>query len=69
MISLVCIVCYFLLENSTTIPELVEFTSRSRYKGFPAFILTGLLKYGLLVIGIGISTILSFLLIKEKISK
>jgi len=40
--------------------------SKFRYNGFPTFFLTGLLKYGLLVIGVGIIVILSFLLIKEK---
>lgn len=69
MISLFCIVCYFLLENSTIISELIEKSNKLRYKGFVTFILTGLFKYGLLVIGISIIVILSFLLIKEKISK
>lgn len=69
MISLFCIVCYFLLENSNIISELVEKSNKLRYNGFVTFILTGLFKYGLLVIGISIIIILSFLLIKEKTSK
>lgn len=69
MISLFCIVCYFLLENSNIISELVEESNKNRYKGFVTFLLTGLFKYGLLAIGISIIIILSFLLIKGKISK
>jgi len=69
MISLFCIVCYFLLENSTIISELVQKSEKGRYGGFPTFFLTGLFKYGLLVIGISIIIILSFLLIREKIKK
>jgi type II secretory pathway component PulF len=69
IISLICIVCYFLLENSTIIPELVQISEKGRYSGFPTFFLTGLLKYGLLVVGIGIIIILTFLLIKERTIK
>jgi len=67
IISLICIVCYFLLENSTIISELVEKSNKLRYSGFVTFLLTGLLKFGLLVVGIGIFIILTFLLIKERI--
>ena len=67
MISLICIVCYFFLENSSVIPDLVEIMSKFRHYGFPTFFLTGLFKYGLLFIGIGIIIILSFLLIQEKL--
>lgn len=49
MISLSCIVCYFLLENSNIISELVEQSNKGRYKGFVMFILTGLFKYGILI--------------------
>ena len=66
VISLVCIVCYFLLENSNIISELVKISEKGRYGGFPTFFLTGLFKYGLLVIGISIITIMSFLLIRER---
>lgn len=66
IIGLICIVSYFFLENSSVIPDLVEKMSKFRYDGFPIFFLTGLLKYGLLVVGIGIITILTFLLIREK---
>lgn len=67
IISLTCIACYFLLENSTLIPELVEKSNKFRYQGFATFLLTGLFKYGLLVIGISLIVILSFMLIREKI--
>ena len=67
IISLVCIVCYFLMENYNIINELVEKSSKFRYNGFVTLIFTGLLKYGLLVIGICIIIILSFMLIREKI--
>ena len=51
------------------IPNLVEKMNKLKYKGFPTFFLTGLFKYGLLVVGTGIIMILTFLLIKEKINK
>ncbi|TPV35342.1 hypothetical protein FJ651_00010 [Paucihalobacter ruber] len=66
IISLACIVFYFFLENSNIISELVKISDRGRYGSFPTFFLTGLFKYGLLVIGISIILILSFLLIREK---
>ena len=69
IIGLICIVSYFFLENSSVIPDLVEKMSKFRYDGFPTFFLTGLLKYGLLVVGIGIIIILTFLLIREKTKK
>ena len=69
IISLICIVSYFFLENSSVIPDLVEKMSKFRYDGFPTFFLTGLLKYGLLVVGIGIIIILTFLLIRERTKK
>jgi hypothetical protein len=68
VISLICIVCYFFLENSSIIPELVQISEKGRYGGFPTFFLTGLFKYGLLVVGIGIIIILTFLLIRERIN-
>ncbi len=67
IISLVCIACFFLLENSNIISELVQISEKGRYGGFPTFFLTGLFKYGLLVVGISIITIMSFLLIRERI--
>ena len=69
IIGLICIVCYFLLENSTIIYELVEKSNKLRYSGFVTFLLTGLLKYGLLIVGIGIIIILTFLLIREGTKK
>ena len=69
IISLFCIVCYFLLENSNIISELFQLSEKGRYGGFPTFFLTGLFKYGLLVIGISIIIIMSFLLIKQRTKK
>jgi hypothetical protein len=68
-ISLICIVSYFLLEKSTIISELVHISEKGRYGGFLTFLLTGLFKYGLLVVGIGIIIILTFLLIRERTKK
>jgi hypothetical protein len=68
-ISLICIVSYFLLENSTIISELVQISEKGRYGGFLTFLLTGLFKYGLFVVGIGIIIILTFLLIRERTKK
>jgi len=65
-IGLVCIVFYFLLENSNIIAELVQKTERGRYGSFPTFFLTGFLKYGLLTIGISVIIIISVLLIRRK---
>mgnify|MGYP006189994459 FL=1 len=65
-ISILCVVCFFVLENTTIIPELVKFLEKSRYGGFPTFFLTGLLKYGLLVLGISNILIMSFIIIREK---
>ncbi|APY06829.1 hypothetical protein BWZ20_00305 [Winogradskyella sp. J14-2] len=69
LIGLVCVVSYYFLDNSNVIPNLVERMSDFRYSGFPTFFLTGLLKYGLLIVGIGIIIILTFLLIKERTKK
>jgi hypothetical protein len=69
IIGLICIISYFFLENSNLFPNLVEKMSKFRYDGFPTFFLTGLLKYGLLIIGIGIIIILTFLLIRERKKK
>lgn len=67
IISLFCIICYFFLENSNNISNLVQISEKGRYVGFPIFFLTGLFNYGLLVIGIGIILILSFLFTREKL--
>ena len=69
VISLVCIACFFLLENSNIISELVQISEHGRYGGFPTFFLSGLFKYGLLIVGISIITIMSFLLIRERTKK
>ncbi|WP_197276022.1 hypothetical protein [Mangrovimonas sp. TPBH4] len=57
------------MDNSNIIPELVKKSERGRYGDFPVFFLTGLFKYGLFFVGIGIFLIVSFLLIKEKLSQ
>ena len=64
--SVLCILCFFLLENTRIIPELLQKFEKSRYGGFPTFFLTGLLKYGLLVLGISNIIIMSFIIIREK---
>ena len=69
IISFICIVFYFLLENSNLISELVQLSEKGRYGGFPTFFLTGLFKYGLLIVGIGIIIILTFMLIRERTKK
>ena len=66
VISVLCITCFFLLENTTIIPELVKISEKSRYGGFPTFFLIGLLKYGLLVLGICNIIIMNFIIIREK---
>ncbi len=69
LISLIFIICYFVLENSSFITNLVIKSNKLRYNGFVTFLLTGLLKYGLLIVGIGIVFILTFILLRKKISK
>ena len=69
IVSVLCIVCFFLLENTTIIPELVQISEKGRYSGFPTFFLAGLFKYGLLVFGICRIIILTFILIKERRKK
>lgn len=69
IVGLICIIGYFFLENSDIIPNLVEQMSKFRYDGFPTFFLTGLFKYGLLIVGIGIIIILTFMLIRERTKK
>ncbi len=69
MIGVICIISYFFLENSNVIPNLVEFMSKFRHNGFFTFFLTGLLKYGLLIVGMGIIIITTYLLIKERVTK
>lgn len=63
LLALICILCFFLLNHSNIIPKLVTQADIGRYKGFVTFLLIGLFKYGLLVIGIGLIMILSILLI------
>ena len=73
LISLLCIICYFLMENYNVIHEVVQQWSTFRYNQytsrFVAIFFTGLLKYGLLTVGICIFSMLSFMLIKEKLNK
>lgn len=68
-ISLLCIVLFYFLENSNIVPELVKKSERGRYGDFPVLFLTGLFKYGLFFVGIGVFIIVSFLLIKEKLTQ
>ena len=69
IIGLCCIVIFYLLDNSNIISELQLKSDKRRYKGFDTFLLTGLIKYGLLFYGICAIVIPSYFLIKEKISK
>lgn len=67
IIGIICIISYFFLENSNVIPKLVEFMSKFRHNGFFTFFLSGLFKYGLLIVGMGIIIIMTYLLIKERV--
>ncbi len=69
LISLGCVLGYFLMNHYNIIFELFEKSSKYRYKGFGTLIITGLLQYVLLAVGIFIFFILSFMLIREKIKK
>ncbi|CAN0603852.1 unnamed protein product [Ectocarpus sp. 12 AP-2014] len=73
IISLLCISCYFLMENYNVIHKVLQQWSTLRYNQytskFVAILFTGLLKYGLLIVGICIFSTLSFILIKEKLNK
>jgi hypothetical protein len=65
-ISLLCIVLHILLENSNIIAELIQKSEKTRYGSFSVFFLSGLIKYGLLIVGVLIFIILTFPLIKER---
>ena len=69
--GLLCIVCYFLMENYNVINELVEKSSEFfpvEVTGkFITLVFVGLVQYGLLILGVCIITVLSFMLIKNKI--
>ena len=67
-IGLICIGSYFLMENSILISEFVTKSSEFRYNGFVTFLLTGLLKYGILSIGLIIIIMLTYLLIRNRIT-
>jgi len=61
-----CIIAYVYLEISPLIPNLIEEARKGRYKGFGAFFITGLIKYGVLIYGILSIVIMTFVLIKRK---
>ena len=67
LISLASIFIYFILENTNMINELVEDSKRGRDSGFIMFVFTAIIKYGSLIVGIGILIFLSFFIIKEKL--
>lgn len=69
IVGLTCIAFYFYLENSKIISDIVKFADKGRYSGFPTFLLTGLFKYGLLVVGIGILIMVTIQLIRNRIKK
>ena len=66
IISLLCIMCFFILDNTCVISEIIEKSSRFRYSGFPEFLLLNLIKYGLLILGVASILIISFFLIRQK---
>ena len=66
IISLFCIICYFVLEKTCFISEIIEKSNKLRYSGFPEFLILNLIKYGLLIFGVANILIISFLLIREK---
>ena len=72
IISIVCIICYFLMENYNVINVLVEksveFFHMETSARFSTLIFAGLLQYGLLTVGICIFLMLSFILVREKIT-
>jgi hypothetical protein len=67
IISLICVFCYYLMDNHNIINVLFEKSNRLPQDGFVVLFFTGLFQYGLLTVGICIFFILSFMLIKEKI--
>ncbi|WP_430425239.1 hypothetical protein [Maribacter litoralis] len=66
VVSLICIFCYYLMDNYYIINVLFQKTNRIPQDGFVVLLLTGLFQYGSLTVGISIIVILSFFLIKEK---
>ncbi len=67
IISLVCIFFYFLMDYHNVIFVLYEKWDMNPDGKFTTLVFTGLLQYGLLIVGICIFSTLSFILIREKI--
>lgn len=67
--GLVCLVLFYWLDNSDFIAEEIKQSRGRGYNGFQTFLVSGLIKYGLLIAGIGSIVIMSILLIKEHIFK
>ena len=69
LISLLCLVCFYYLETSSFLQDLMEESNSSITNEFRENMVSGLLKYASLVIGASILLMTSFILIKEKFSK
>jgi hypothetical protein len=69
LISFLCLVCFYYLETSSFLQDLMEESNSSITNEFRENMVSGLLKYTLLVIGASILLMTSFILIKEKFSK
>ncbi|WP_052461128.1 hypothetical protein [Psychroserpens mesophilus] len=68
VLSLILIISYYFLDNSETITELIENNREGRDSGIIMFVFSAIIKYGSLVIGLGIFIFLSFFIIKEKLA-
>ncbi|SCY34933.1 hypothetical protein SAMN05192588_2414 [Nonlabens sp. Hel1_33_55] len=66
ILGIVCLVSFYWLDNSDFIAEEVKQSRGGGYNGFRAFLVSGLIRYGLLVYGIGSIAIMSALLIYQK---
>ena len=67
--GLICLVCFYWLDNSDFIAEEINQSRGRGYNGFETFLVSGLIKYGLLVYGIGSIVIMSLVLLQKKISE
>ncbi len=65
--GVLCMTAYWLIENATTWDSFLQKADNFRKAtGFFFFLISGLIKYGLLMVGIGLCVILTVMLIRNK---
>lgn len=65
--GVICLAAYWLLENDMALDSFLQKADNFRKAtGFFFFLISGLIKYGLLMVGIGLCVILTVMLIRNK---